>query len=302
MNRFQNLLSISNCAATPRTALTEADTNAQRAIVSALQATWPGLRIVGEEEREEEEGEGAGASDSGGDGGGGGGGGSADSQLRRDLISAAKTSAGEEDSSPRKMTMGIQQLEAWEEPLDVLTVFVDPVDGTREFVVGVPQGCHTRRGVRGVSDGFQRGFIGMSWASQGSQRGIWPCPVEGRLGAVQCLIGVACRGRAVAGAIGLPFPGGASDAGALPVVTWGIAPPGAHRGVTGVFTGNNDTGNTSGTSGDDEALAGIEGLCSTNYISVTYMIEITRASVFVMFTNSNSCDPVSHNPSGPERG
>ena len=43
-----------------------------------------------------------------------------------------------------------------------LCVFVDPVDGTREFV-------------------------------------------EGRLEAVECLLGVAYRGRAVAGVMGLPF-------------------------------------------------------------------------------------------------
>lgn len=47
-------------------------------------------------------------------------------------------------------------------PLRDLTIFVDPVDGTREFV-------------------------------------------EGRLSAVQCLVGVAYRGRPVLGVIGLPF-------------------------------------------------------------------------------------------------
>ena len=37
----------------PRSALTEADTAAQIAIVNALRTAWPGLRIVGEEEEEE---------------------------------------------------------------------------------------------------------------------------------------------------------------------------------------------------------------------------------------------------------
>jgi 3'(2'), 5'-bisphosphate nucleotidase len=47
-----------------------------------------------------------------------------------------------------------------------IIIFIDPLDGTREFV-------------------------------------------EGRLGAVQSLLGVAYRGRAVAGVVGLPFPDGA---------------------------------------------------------------------------------------------
>ena len=51
-----------------------------------------------------------------------------------------------------------------------VTVFIDPLDGTREFV-------------------------------------------EGRLEAVQCLVGVAYRGRAVAGVVGVPWPrrGGSSQ-------------------------------------------------------------------------------------------
>ena len=43
--------------------------------------------------------------------------------------------------------------------------------------------------------------------------------VEGRLGSVQTLVGVAVRGRAVAGAVGLPFPG---DGGRDPVVEYGL--------------------------------------------------------------------------------
>ena len=43
----------------PRSALTEADTAAQIAIVNALRTAWPGLRIVGEEEEEESPDEGA---------------------------------------------------------------------------------------------------------------------------------------------------------------------------------------------------------------------------------------------------
>ena len=141
----------------PRSALTEADTNAQAAIVDALRATWPGLRIVGEEE--EHDADGAGSANA--------------RSLRRDLCQGDTHDASE-----------------WREPLDALFVFVDPVDGTREFV-------------------------------------------EGRLNAVQCLIGVACRGRAVAGAIGLPFPEGGLTKETT--VVWGVARPGNKTGEHGVF-------------------------------------------------------------------
>lgn len=156
----------------PRSALTEADTAAQIAIVNALRATWPGLRIVGEEEEEEgEEGE-------EGDRDGG-------LILRRDLCALDVDQLV--DDSTRS---GIAE---WKEPLEVLTVFVDPVDGTREFV-------------------------------------------EGRLDAVQCLVGVSCRGRAVAGAVGLPFAEGAGAKHASSVV-WGVAPPGASSGIKGTSDG-----------------------------------------------------------------
>lgn len=149
----------------PRSALTEADTAAQIAIIKGLRATWPGLRIIGEEEDEPEAGD--------------------TNALRRDICNLDPAS-----SSSR----GIAE---WKEPIDALTVFVDPVDGTREFV-------------------------------------------EGRLDAVQCLIGVSCRGRAVAGAIGLPFPEGTRGV-AQPSVVWGIAPPGAASGVRGTFGGVRDS-------------------------------------------------------------
>ena len=37
----------------PRSALTEADLNAQKAVVDRIRATWPNLRIVGEEDEDE---------------------------------------------------------------------------------------------------------------------------------------------------------------------------------------------------------------------------------------------------------
>lgn len=139
----------------PRSALTEADLAAQKAIVDRIKATWPNLRIVGEED--EDESNEVDVSDPA-------------LQLRRDLCDVSQSPS----------------LVGWSEPIEVLTVFVDPVDGTREFV-------------------------------------------EGRLDAVQCLIGVACRGRSVAGAIGLPFPGGSLSEPTS--VVWGIAAPGAASGV-----------------------------------------------------------------------
>ncbi len=142
----------------PRSALTEADTNAQMAIVDALRATWPGLRIVGEEDEHD-------ATDA------------ADAAVNPQALRGNLIRADAPDASE------------WKEPMDALTVFVDPVDGTREFV-------------------------------------------EGRLGAVQCLIGVACRGRAVAGAIGLPFPDGTLEHETS--VVWGAARPGRAAGESGV--------------------------------------------------------------------
>ena len=80
------------------------------------------------------------------------------------------------------------ELAEWSVPIEELTVFVDPLDGTREFV-------------------------------------------EGRLAAVQSLVGVAWRGRAVAGAVGLPFSAGASDA--PPAVAYAVAGAGDADGKGG---------------------------------------------------------------------
>ena len=59
-------------------------------------------------------------------------------------------------------------------PLGDITIFVDPLDGTREFV-------------------------------------------EGRVWNVQVLIGIAVRGEATAGAVGLPFASGSSESDAAVV-------------------------------------------------------------------------------------
>lgn len=113
-----------------RSALTEADLAAQAAMVGALREAWPGLSIIGEE----------------GD----------------DTVAATRPDAPTPLRRDLCAELGAPSLFA---PLDELVVFVDPLDGTREYV-------------------------------------------EGRLSHVQSLVGVARRGRPVAGAIGLPFPSG----------------------------------------------------------------------------------------------
>eukprot|EP00522_Entomoneis_paludosa_P008170 CAMPEP_0172455566 /NCGR_PEP_ID=MMETSP1065-20121228/12128_1 /TAXON_ID=265537 /ORGANISM="Amphiprora paludosa, Strain CCMP125" /LENGTH=375 /DNA_ID=CAMNT_0013208031 /DNA_START=90 /DNA_END=1217 /DNA_ORIENTATION=+ len=118
-----------------RSALTEADKAAHRAIVGSLRAEWGDtLQIVSEEDEhdtfladQEQE--------------------NSFAPLKRDLF----------DDDMGEETADI-------DPADV-TIFVDPVDGTREFV-------------------------------------------EGRLENCQVLVGMAIKGEAVAGAIGLPFPAG----------------------------------------------------------------------------------------------
>ena len=133
--------------------VTEADLSSQAAIVAALHAAFPGLRIVGEE----------------------------DGAVPAPLAPAAGTPA------PAPALAGLAD-EASEVPLAEVTVLVDPVDGTRELV-------------------------------------------EGRLGAVQVLVGVAVRGRAVAGAVGLPFPDGSTEA--PPALVYGLVGRGFGRIVEG---------------------------------------------------------------------
>ena len=133
-----------------RSALTAADLASQRAVVDGLRDAWPGLRIVGEEDGATAAADGARAS----------------APLRRDRCDGLRAYAAIASEERR---------DAMAAPLAAVTVFVDPLDGTREFV-------------------------------------------EGRLENVQCLVGVAVDGRAVAGAIGLPFGGEARDA----VVVYGL--------------------------------------------------------------------------------
>ena len=108
-----------------KSALTAADLAAQAAVVGALSKAWPGLTIVGEEDEA--------ALDE-------------DHELATPLDDALLD---------LECTTSVDLAKA--------RVFVDPLDGTREFV-------------------------------------------EGRLDAVQCLVGVAVGDAPVCGAVGLPFP------------------------------------------------------------------------------------------------
>ena len=127
----------------PRSALTEADAAAQRVIVGALLHEWPGLRIVGEED-----------------------------VLPLPLPPAQKLR--------RDLCVGCES-DVTAELADI-TLYVDPLDGTREFV-------------------------------------------EQRLQNCQVLVGVAVRGRAVAGAVGVPFPSG--DLRSEATIVYGLVGAGA---------------------------------------------------------------------------
>ena len=120
----------------PRSYLTEADTAAQKVIMKTLRSTFPAVTIIGEEE---EEGDGE-AEDCG-------------AFSAEDVELAMARVEREFEGAPAE----VRAVAATD-----VCVFVDPVDGTKEFV-------------------------------------------EGRLEAVQTLVGVALKGKSIAGAIGIPF-------------------------------------------------------------------------------------------------
>ena len=136
-----------------RSAMTEADEAAQDVILRCLRDKWGDrLHIVGEEEEEEQrEKDGS-------------------SEKKKDVFSLYGIDAPTNrplstnilpPSDLEKDVDNVQDIDT-DIPFSELTVFVDPLDGTREFV-------------------------------------------EGRMGNVQCLIGVVRLGKPVMGVIGLPF-------------------------------------------------------------------------------------------------
>lgn len=120
----------------PRTYLTVADRRAQRVILAGLRSEFPNLDIVGEEDEAEDGKDGEDGDD-----------------VAKSVGEALSMELPGEYVIPGDCASLV---------LADLCVFVDPVDGTREFV-------------------------------------------EGRLEACQCLIGVAYRGRPLAGIVGIPF-------------------------------------------------------------------------------------------------
>ena len=101
----------------PRSALTEADLAAQHAIIDSLRTAWgPSLHIVGEEDAEE------------GDG--------APSLPRTKNDTPLRTDFLEDDIGETEEL----------DPNDV-TIFVDPLDGTREFVEGRLENCQVLVGI-----------------------------------------------------------------------------------------------------------------------------------------------------------
>ena len=135
--RFDTQLKIAGDA---KSALTAADLAAQAAVVGALAKAWPGLTIIGEKD---------------------------ESALAEDhQLGVALDDAILDGESTTSIDLASAKIK----------IFVDPLDGTREFV-------------------------------------------EGRLDAVQCLVGIALGDTPVAGAVGIPFP---ADGGP-PRVIWATA-------------------------------------------------------------------------------
>ena len=108
-------------ASDPRSALTEADMVAQQAIINSLREAWgESLHIVGEEEDEE-----------GGD-----------------TSSSAATATATTNNDPlRKDLLEDDIGETDDLDADDVTIFVDPLDGTREFVEGRLENCQVLVGI-----------------------------------------------------------------------------------------------------------------------------------------------------------
>jgi len=159
----------------PKSALTEADARAQQAIVTSLSNEWgPALTIVGEEDDEEDKDDDNNHKDDKTTGSTRGD----EAFLRRDLVkfSVDNNNVHNDNDDDDDVHVNLQDV----------AIFVDPVDGTREFV-------------------------------------------EGRLKNCQALVGIAVRGQAMAGAIGIPFPSG--DLSAETTVVYGQV--GVGYGVVG---------------------------------------------------------------------
>ena len=120
-----------------RSYLTTADIRAQKVIVDGMRAAFPSIKLVGEEDEEDED--------------------ETDSSTWYPSLTALDILPTPVSVTPDSLPASFNHI-----TLAELVVFVDPIDGTREYV-------------------------------------------ENRLEAVQSLIGISWRGRAIVGVIGLPF-------------------------------------------------------------------------------------------------
>ena len=167
-----------------RSALTEADVAAQKVILSLLRAEWPGLRIVGEEDEDREE----------------------------TVTATAAAAEGQSASSPspfvgdRCPAASTPELCA---PLSAVTVFVDPLDGTREFVEGRLECVQSLVGVA-VHGRATAGAIGM------------PFPAGDLSSPAACAYGLVGAGSGLIGHRPLPLPS-ARAAASAPVNSFVVA-------------------------------------------------------------------------------
>ena len=123
-----------------KSVVTQADIDAQKVIMKTLRNSWKdSLQIIGEEDDDDDM--------------------KSDEQINFRTDDNGLININQIDMTP------YHDIEI---PIDELTIFVDPLDGTREFV-------------------------------------------EGRLENVACLIGIARNGKAIGGAVGVPFPDGLLD-------------------------------------------------------------------------------------------
>ena len=130
----------------PRSALTEADGAAQEVILHCLRHRWGAdLHIVGEEDED--------------------GNNANDDQEEQDVFERYGVPRPE-DAALNEDILSTDS--AQDVPFSSVTLYVDPMDGTREFV-------------------------------------------EGRLGNVQCLVGIVVDGKPMGGVVGLPFAGGRTE-------------------------------------------------------------------------------------------
>ena len=128
----------------PRSALTAADLAAQTAVVDALERAWPGLQIVGEEDLAC----------------------SVDSDASAGNVCASELLAGTEDSNALRRDL-CKELEERTAPLKDICVFVDPLDGTREFVEGRVWNVQTLVGISVCGESVA-GAVGLPFASGSS--------------------------------------------------------------------------------------------------------------------------------------